>query len=99
MTVSGSVTPWNAPAIKGLSSGGLQKTTSLAHPIESLSLVSSAVSRIMSPMILTASMLMPVRVEPTETEPQTLSVDDRASGIERMSSLSASVMPFCTRAE
>ena len=33
MTTSGSPTPWKAPAIKGLSSGALQKTTSFAAPI------------------------------------------------------------------
>ena len=42
-TQSGSVTPWNAPAIKGLSSGALQKTTSFAHPMEPLSAVREAV--------------------------------------------------------
>ena len=36
---SPSVTPWNAPAMKGLSSGALQNTTSFAHPKESCSLV------------------------------------------------------------
>ena len=38
-------------------------------------------------------------VEPTFTLAQTMSVVDRASGIDAMSLRSASVMPFCTRAE
>ena len=41
MTQSGSPGPWNAPAIKGLSSGALQNTTSLAAPMQSRSAVSS----------------------------------------------------------
>ena len=44
-------------------------------------------------------MSMPALVEPTFTLPQTMSVVDRASGMELMSLRSASVMPFCTRAE
>ena len=32
MIASASVTPWNAPAINGLSSGALQNTTNFAHP-------------------------------------------------------------------
>ena len=42
-TASGSLTPRKAPAIKGLSSGALHRTTSLAQPIDMRSLVSSAV--------------------------------------------------------
>ncbi len=41
MIASASVTPWNAPAMKGLSSGALQNTTSFAQPRESCSLVYS----------------------------------------------------------
>ena len=44
-------------------------------------------------------MSMPAFVEPTFTLPQTMSVVARASGMEWISLRSASVMPFCTRAE
>ena len=63
-----SVTPRNAPAINGLSSGALQKITSFAQPSESLSLVASAEAFTISPQSLTASILMPVFVDPTFTE-------------------------------
>ena len=43
MTFSGSPTPWNAPAMKGLSSTALQNTTSFAQPKPPLAAVSSAV--------------------------------------------------------
>lgn len=99
MTFSGSVTPWNAPAMNGLSSVGLQNTTSLAQPTESWPLVATAVSTTFSPISLTASMSIPVRVLARETDEQRRSVEARASGMESKSSLSASVMPFCTRAE
>ena len=39
MMASASVTPWKAPAMKGLSSGALQNTTSFAQPRESCSFV------------------------------------------------------------
>ena len=97
MTASASLTPWNAPAMKGLSSGALQRTTSLAQPIELF--VFAAVSFTISPMSRTASMSMPVFVEPTLTEEQTRSVAAMASGMERMRSLSAGVIPFETIAE
>ena len=99
MTQSASVTPWNAPAMNGLSSGGLQNTTSLAHPMESLSLVASAAFTTMSPMSLTASMLMPVLVDPRLIDEHTHSVHASASGMDSMSILSAGVMPFWTSAE
>ena len=99
ITQSVSVTPWNAPAMNGLSSGGLQNTTSLAHPMESLSRVSSAVLTTMSPMSLTASMLMPVLVDPRLMEEHTLSVTDRALGMDSIRLRSAGVMPFWTSAE
>ena len=41
---SPSPTPWNAPAIKGLSSTALQKTTSLAQPKPAWPAVSSGTS-------------------------------------------------------
>ncbi len=99
MTLSASVTPWKAPAMKGLSSGALQNTTSLAQPRESASLVSSAVDLTISPMSFTASMLMPVLVEPRFTDAHTRSVAARAWGMERSSSSSAAVIPLLTRAE
>ena len=99
MTFSASPTPWKAPAIKGLSSTALQNTTSLAQPRPSRSAVAAAVSLTMRPIRATASILMPARVDPTLTEEQTSSVRARASGMERISFSSASVMPFCTKAE
>ena len=96
---SASVTPWKAPAINGLSSGALQNTTSFAHPRQSFSFVSSAVSRIFSPRSLTASMFSPVFVEPTLTEEHTTSVTASASGIERIRFSSAGVIPLDTSAE
>ena len=71
MTHSGSPTPWNAPAMKGLSSTALQNTTSLAQPKPPRSAVRSAACLMVRPMAATASMLMPARVEPTFTEEQT----------------------------
>ncbi len=99
MTASVSVTPWNAPAMNGLSSGGLQNITSFVQPMESLSAVLSAVRFMTSPMSLTASMFIPIFVVATSTDPQTLSVLPRASGIESISILSDRVMPFATNAE
>ena len=99
MTASPSLTPWNAPAMNGLSSGGLQNTTSLAHPMESLSFVASAVFLTMSPIILTTSMLIPILVEPSPMELQTLFVVANAFGMDSMSILSALVMFFIGRAE
>ncbi len=98
-TASASVTPWKAPAMNGLSSGALQRTTSFAQPSESRSPVRAAVSFTISPMRRTASMSSPVFVEPTLTLAQTRSVTARASGIERMRRSSAGVMPFETTAE
>ena len=95
MTHSGSPTPWKAPAIKGLSSTALAKTTSFAQPMGSM----SAVSRIMRPIRATASILMPERVEATFTLEQTRSVWVRAVGMERIRRRSLSVKPFWARAE
>ena len=97
--LSASVTPWNAPAINGLSSGALQNTTNLAQPKESSSLVYSAVCLIICPIRRTASMLIPVLVEPKFTELHTLSVVESAKGMERISSSSAGVIPLLTSAE
>ena len=96
---SASDTPWKAPAMNGLSSGALQSTTSLAHPRESLSAVTSAVSLTISPISLTASILIPVFVEPTFTELHMNSVCASACGIERIRSSSLFVMPLETTAE
>ena len=85
------VTPWNAPAINGLSSTGLQKITSFAQPMASLSLVSSAVSFTIRPISATASILMPALEEPMPTELHTISVVANASGMEDKSFLSLSV--------
>ena len=98
-TASPSVTPWNAPAMNGLSSGALQRTTSFAQPIESRFAVFSAVFFTISPMRRTASMSIPVFVEPTFTDEHTRSVAAMASGMDRMRSSSAGVMPFETTAE
>ena len=99
MTRSGSPTPWNAPAIKGLSSTALQNTTSFAQPKPPQSAVRSAAALTVRPMSATASMLMPALVEPTLTDEHTRSVTASASGMAAMSRRSASVMPFCTSAE
>ena len=87
------------PAINGLSSGALVNTTSLALPILSLSAVFLEVSRIISPSIFTASMLIPVFVEPTLMELHTLSVTESASGIDSIRYWSAFVIPLLTNAE
>ena len=99
MMASASVTPWKAPAMNGLSSGALQKTTSFAHPRQLFSLLASAVFLMISPISLTASMLIPVLVEPRLMELQTKSVTASACGIERIRSSSAVVIPLLTRAE
>ena len=99
MTLSASPTPWKAPAIKGLSSTALQNTTSLAQPKPPRSAVRWAAAFTVSPIRRTASILMPARVEPTFTEEHTSSVVARASGMERISFSSDSVIPFWTRAE
>ena len=99
MMASASVTPWNAPAINGLSSGALQNTTNFAQPKESSSFVSSAVSLIISPIRRTASILIPVFVEPTFTELHTRPVLASAFGIERIKSSSLGVIPLLTKAE
>ena len=98
-TQSASETPWKAPAIKGLSSGALQNTTSLEQALLSVSLVRYAASLITSPMSRTASMLMPVLVDARLTEAQTILVSASARGRERISSSSAVLMPFWQMAE
>ena len=99
MAASPSPTPWNAPAMKGLSSTALAKTTSFAQAKPSWSAVRAAASLMTSPIRRTASMLMPALVVPTFTEEQTTSVVASVSGMARMSASSARVMALCTRAE
>ena len=70
MLTSGSPLPCRAPAMKGLSSGTLQKVTILAQPMESRSAVRRETSSSTSAMRVTASMLMPARVEATLTDEQ-----------------------------
>ena len=99
ITQSASPTPWKAPAINGLSSGALQKITSLAAPIQLRSWVSLAASTTFSPIILTASILIPAFVEPIFTEAQTWSVCAKACGIAFITSKSPAEKPFWTSAE
>ncbi len=94
MQQSPSEMPWNAPAMNGLSSGALQKTTSLAQPIESASFVRYASSLILLPIKLTASILMPVLDEARLTDEHTLSVAARAAGMEFMKRISLAVADF-----
>ena len=88
ITHSGSPGPRKAPAMNGLSSGALAKTTSFAQPIAFLSAEASAVFLIITPMSRTASMLIPVLVEARLMLEQTNSVVESASGIESMRILS-----------
>ena len=83
-TLSPSLTPWNAPAMNGLSPGALQNTTSFAQPSASCSRVSSAVRLMTSPISRTQSILMPAFVEPRLTEEQTISVVASACGMDWM---------------
>ena len=99
ITASASVTPWKAPAINGLSSGALQKTTNFIQSTESLSFDCSATSNKISPISRTASILIPVFVEAKFTELHTRSVRQSAIVMERIRSSSAFVMPFDTNAE
>ena len=95
MTVSGSPTTWNAPAINGLSSTALENTTSFAQPIGSM----SAVCFIILPMSATASMFMPALVEARFTLEQTSSVCVSAAGMELIRRRSLFVKPLCASAE
>ena len=99
ITASPSPGPWKAPAMKGLSSGALVNTTSLAQALTGSEAEASAVFFMVSPISLTASMLIPFLVVPTLTDEQTQSVTDRASGMESIRILSAGVIPFWTREE
>ena len=74
ITASGSPTPWNPPAINGLSSTALQKITILAFVIKS----SSEAALTTCPISLTASILIPLLVEPTFTEAHTRFVSAKA---------------------
>ena len=99
ITQSGSPAPWKAPAINGLSSGALQKTTSFEGPTRPLSCVFIEASRTISPISATASIFMPAFVEPMFTLEQTLSVTASASGMLFISSSSPFAKPLCTSAE
>ena len=99
MTRSASPTPWNAPAMNGLSSTALQKMTSFAQPKPSRSRVSSAASFTICPMRRTAFMLMPAFVVATLTLAQTRSVSASARGMVASSRRSPSVQPLWTSAE
>ena len=99
MTHSASPVPWNAPAIKGLSSTALAKTVSLAQPMLSASAVAWAISLIRCPMSATASILMPARVVATLMLEQMCCVFASADGSESMSRRSEGVIPLCTSAE
>ena len=94
ITHSGSPTPWNAPAMNGLSSTALANTTSFAQPIGSI----SAVSRTIRPMSATASIFMPALVDATFTLEHTSPVCVSACGIELISRRSLSVKPLCASA-
>ena len=94
MAASPSPTPWNAPAMNGLSSTALANTTSLEQPRPPVGRVASVVLTMISPISFTASMLMPARVEPMLTEEQTRVVSASASGMELIRRRSAFVAPF-----
>ena len=85
--------------MNGLSSTALAKQTNLAQAIPKRSRVRSAASLIKRPTRATASMLIPARVVAAFTDPQSRSVEARASGIESRNSLSLRVNPLCTSAE
>ena len=59
----------------------------------------SDICLIISPISLTASILIPALVVATPTEEHTYSVVERASGIDFINFLSDSVYPLYTRAE
>ena len=85
--------------MKGLSSGTLANTTSLAQPMELRSAVRAAARLMVEPMRRMASMLMPALVVATFTEEQTSSVSAKASGMTEIRLRSPWVMPLCTSAE
>ena len=96
---SGSPKPQKAPAINGLSPGELQKHTSFAAPIQSLSFVNSADFLIISAIFKTASIFIPALEDARLTEEHKKSVRDNASGILSIKSRSPFVHPFSTSAE
>ena len=84
--------------MKGLSSGTLQKVTILAEPIDR-GRPCDATRRAALGHRITASMLMPARVEATLTDEQTRCVSAMAWGMASISAVSRAVKPFCTSAE
>jgi hypothetical protein len=97
ITTSGSPTPCIAPAMKGLSSGALAKTTSRAQAAPCS--IRRLASTMTSPIAATASMLIPAREEARFTLEQTRVVSPSTSGMLRISRASPGVAPLCTRAE
>ena len=69
------------------------------HKEEADHLVKYAVCFTISPILRTASMLMPALVDATLTDEHTRSVSHSASGIDSISAAAPFVAPFCTRAE
>jgi hypothetical protein len=94
----GSPAPTQAPAMKGLSSGILAKTTSLAAPKPCWAAVASAICRTVRPISPTASMLIPAFLDATLTEAQTRVVRARTSGSDWITIISVSVIPLWTSA-
>ena len=99
ITASPSVTPWNPPAINGLSSGALQNATNFTHPYESRSAVARAICLTTRPSSSTQSISIPVRVDPTFALEHTISVSLKAFGSDSISMRSAAVMDFAGSAE
>ena len=98
MAASASPSPWYAPAMNGLSSGIFEKTTILAQPKPRCGAVARAISRMISPILRTASMLMPALWLATLTEAQTRCVADRTRGRLSMTTASPPLTPLWTRA-
>ena len=99
IVASGSPAPIYAPAMKGLSSGIFEKTTSLAAAKPLLSISACAISLMTSPRRLSASMLIPALRDAALTEAQTDFVCVKTSGRESIKTRSPSATPFWTSAE
>ena len=86
MTQSGSPAPWKAPAMKGLSSGGVAEDDQLGRAdAVAVGGELGASAGPPGPSSRTASMLMPALVEPTLTDEQTWSVTRQRLGDGRRS--------------
>ena len=77
----------------------MAKTTNFAQPILPLSLVANERFCIISPNNLMASIFIPALEDATFILEQTISVDERAFGIDLINISSALVIPFSTSAE